>query len=81
MVEIFVSVKNSLVRLDLSIFGYIQLAAFLIAPLNGLLFDSVHQCFSKKNSFASKQVGPKSLYVVYYCDFLLVKDNLFFLLS
>ena len=65
MVEIFALVKNNLVRLDLSIFGYIQLAAFLIAPLNGLLFDSVHQCFSKKKSLTSKQIRLKSLYVVY----------------
>ena len=55
---------NALVSYNLSAFGYVQLTAFIFAPLNGILFDSVNKHFEKKDNLTTMQKRLKTLTIV-----------------
>jgi len=62
--------NSHLIKLDISIFGYIQLSAFAIAPLYGLIFDFLYHYFTKHGSMTSMQARLKALSFVYFISIL-----------
>ena len=77
--------NHELISRDISIFGYIQLSAFVLAPLNGVIFDLIYRFYSKKNALTKIQVKLKSLAVLHliacltsitYSVFVLIKSPL-----
>ena len=53
------------INCDISLFGYIQLIAFLLAPLNGAMFDVLYRYFLKRRIISTQQAKYKALAAVF----------------
>ena len=54
----------ALVSLNISVFGYVELSGFVLAPLNGAVFDLFFHYFEKKSSSNSTNSKLKALAIV-----------------
>ena len=50
---------------DITLFGYIQLIAFLLAPFNGAMFDVLYRYFLKRRTISTQQAKYKALAAVF----------------
>ena len=56
--------KPHLVSFDISVFGYIQMAALVFAPLNGAIYDLSFYLFQKSDKLSETQAKLRSLVIV-----------------
>ena len=57
--------KPNVVIKDISIFGYIQLIAFLQAPLNGAIFDAIYCYYCQKQTISTLEAKYKGMAAIF----------------
>ena len=71
-----------LISFQLSFFGYSQYGAFLLTPINGLIFDTLLHHFRQNTNLSSKQANLRSLSVVcFICSSSTILYSMFNLIS
>ena len=62
--QYFIPNKPGLISCQISFYGYVQMCALVLTPINGLIFDRLYSRFSKHSGVSPRQASLKSLSIV-----------------